>query len=224
MNRTHRILRRGLTLPELLIGTAMLGMIGTALTTFTLAMSAGWADSEQQFKLENASKRTGDQVESTLAGMLYVAQVKEPTVGSENAYLFFWNKDSLPVKADDEAQLGEMGLIEYDPASKAVRLFKPRTTGLTPAQTTTLAQQNWGDPTSPAIIDYFKALDSVEMTPVVGGENSDISVESVQVKHFTPLGAKPMTAYSMRISNGSAEETRSGTVPMRAGRKPKNFN
>lgn len=223
MNRSHRTKRRGLTLPELIIGTAMLGMIGTALTSFTLAMSAGWANSDKQFKIENASKRTGDQLESTLSGMLYVAQVKQSSEGSPNTHVFFWSKDNLPTKADQKAQLGEMSLVEYDATEKSVRLYKPKAAGLTAAQTTTLLNANWGDPTAPAIVDYFKSLDSVEVTPLIGGAGSDIAVEGATFKHFTPVGSKPMTTYSMRLRNGNAEDARSGTVPMRAGRKPQNF-
>lgn len=221
--RANRTRRRGLTLPELIIGSAMLAMIGTALTSFTLAMSAGWANSDRQFKVENASKRTGDQLESALSGMLYVAQNKTPTTQSPSSYVFYWAKDGVNVAADQKAQLGEMALLEFDPATKSIRLFAPRTSGLNGTQTATLNADAWGDPTLPAIVTYFKSLDSVEMTPIVGGAASGVDVESATFTHFTPVGSKPMTSYLLNLANGTASDSNSGTVPMRGGRKPTNF-
>lgn len=223
MLRANRMHRRGLTLPELIIGSTMLAMIGTALTSFTLAMSAGWANSDKQFKVENASKRTGDQLDATLSGMLYVAQNKTPTNQSPSSYVFYWNKDGASVAADQKAQLGEMALLEFDPATKSVRLFTPKTSGLNATQTATLNADSWGDPTSAAIVTYFKGLDSVEMTPIIGGASSGIDVDSATFTHFTPVGSKPMTSYTLQLANGTASDSSSGTVPMRGGRKPTNF-
>jgi hypothetical protein len=212
--------RHGMTLPELIIGSVMIAMLGTALASFTTAMAAGWKNSDQQFKIENASKRSGDALESTLSNMLYVAQYKSATTASPGSYVFYWNQDN---GADKKAQLGEMALVEYATDEKAVWLYKPKST-LTLSQQTTLNNENWGDPTSAAIVTYFKGLDSIERTPVVGGAASGIDVSKANFNYFAPTGSKPMTSYNMTLVNSGAEDTSSGTIPLRASKKPTNFN
>ncbi len=213
-----------MTLPELIIGTAMLGMIGTALASFTTAMSAGWRNSEQQFKIENASKRSGEELETTLSNMLYVAQGKSSSSTSADSSVFYWNQDGGLVAADKKAQLGEMALMEYDSAQKTIWLYKAKTTGLSNPQKTTLSSDNWGDPTLPAIVTYFKSLDSVERTPLIGGADSGIDVASASFNYFMPTGSKAITSYTLKLVSGTAESSSSGSIPMRAGRKPSNFN
>lgn len=219
----HRKYRHGLTLPELIIGTAMIAMIGAALASFTTAMAAGWTNSESKFKVENASKRAGEALETELANILYVAQSQPSQFHSQGPYLFYWAQDGGLVASDQKAQLAEMALIEYNATDKAVYIYKPKTS-LTPSQRTTLASDNWGDPTSTAIISYFKSLDCVEVKPLVGGANSGIEVTSATWRNFTPTGAKSMTSYSLSLSNAGFEDRASGTVPSKAGRKPTNFN
>ena len=219
MNRTSR---RGLTLPELIIGTMMLGMIGTALAGFTTAIAAGWRNSERQFKIENASSRSADQLESQLSAMLYVAQNKSWSSDSPSSYVFYWAQDGGLVATDKKAQLGEMSLIEYDPADKAIWLYKPKST-LNSSQRTTLSASSWGNPTSPAIVTYFKGLDSIEKVPLVGGTDSGIEVDSGNFTHFTPTGAKSMTSYTMTLTNENAQDSSAGTIPMRVKKKPSNF-
>lgn len=219
MNRIHR---HGLTLPELILGTAMLAIIGAALASFTTAMAAGWTNSDKQFKIENASKRSADSLETALADVLYVAQSQSTTTAVQGSFMFYWSQDGGLVATDRKAQLGEMNLIEYSPADKTVYIYKPKST-LTSSQQATLMSDNWGDPTSSAIVSYFKNLESIEKTPLVGGSDSGINVTEAMWKNFTPIGGRPMTTFTLRLSNGGAEDTSAGTVPSRAARKPTNF-
>lgn len=221
MNRTRK---HALTLPELIIGTAMLAIIGAALASFTTAMAAGWTNSDSQFKIENATKRTSDALESTLAGMRYVAQSKASTSSSPGSYVFYWSKDGVSASADRKAQLGEMALMEYVPADKTVWVYKPKTTGLTASQKATLQSDTWGDQTSAEILTYFKGLDSIEKVPLVGGATSGIDVNSANFNYFTPTGSKSMTSYQLELKKGTATKSSSGSVPMRAGQKPTNFS
>lgn len=223
MTRRSRTTRRGMTLPELVIGTMMLGIIGTALASFTMAMAAGWENSDRRFKVENAAKRSADVLEATLSNMLYVAQNKTWSSASPSSYVFYWAQDGGLVATDKKAQLGEMALIEFDSANKTIWIYKAKTS-LNAGQTTTLSADNWGDPTAPAIVTYFKGLDSVEKTPLVGGTSSGIDIESANFSYVTPAGSKSMTAYSMRLTSGNAQDSSAGTIPMRARKKPTNFS
>lgn len=208
---------------ELIIGSAMVSMIGLATASFTVAVAAGWTQSEQQFNAENASKRSGDQIEQVLEHMRYVAQSKSSTSSSPGSYVFYWSKDGVLTSADRKAQLGEMALIEYDAVGKTISIYQPKSTGLTAAQLTTLSADSWGDPTNPAIVTYFKSLDSVESKPIVGGTGSTIDVAAASFDCFTPVGAKPMTAYELNVTDGNAQGRAYGSVPQRAAVKPTNF-
>jgi hypothetical protein len=223
MNQTQRTRRHGMTLPELIIGTLMIGMIGTALASFTTAMAAGWENSNRQFKIESTSKRSAEALETVLSNMLYVAQNKVWSSSSSNSYVFYWSQDGGLVATNAKAELGEMALIEYEPADKTIWQYKPKST-LNATQHTILSNSSWGDPTSAERVSYFKSLDCVERTPLVGGgTQGGIEVESANFSHFTPTGSRSMTAYSMNVVEGNAADTSAGTVPMRAKKKPSNF-
>ena len=116
-----------------------------------------------------------------------------------------------------------MALIQYDSVGKALKIYAARSSGLNVAQTATLSAETWGDPTSPAIITYFKSLDSVESTAIVGGTACSTDVLSANFRYFTPTGGKPMAAYQLDIQNGSSQGSTFGSIAIRAGRKPVNF-
>ena len=124
-NPTSIRARRGLTLAELILGTAMLGIVMMAAAGLMTAVAAGWKSGDTVARVANVGDRAGLRVEESLAAALYVLQVKAPASAGAASYVFYWKSDGVTGVADGKAQLGEMALIEFDPTTKAVRLYEP---------------------------------------------------------------------------------------------------
>jgi prepilin-type N-terminal cleavage/methylation domain-containing protein len=219
--------RRGLTMVELSIGLAVMGVTLVAMSSFLSAVSQSWANSQNELKASNAASVAKAQMQDVLGAMLHVVQNKQGGAEGESSHVFFWKHDAL-VNDDGLAQFGEMALLEYDPAVSALRLYEAKPAAEMNAAELTLAQSSeWGDPTSPDIIGFFKSS-SVVGTPTTvvgrsGADESGIDVRSATLECFDPEGGKPMTNFDLTISDDGVATRSYGSVAMRGSRVPENL-
>lgn len=219
--------RRGLTMVELLIGLVVMGVMMLALSSFVSAVAQSWKNSSEELKTVNAATVAKAQMQDVLGSMLYVVQNKQGGAAGEASYVFYWKHDAL-VADDGLAQFGEMALLEFDPATMGVKLYEAKPVGQMNATELTLAEStDWGDPTSEAIISYFKSS-SVVATPitVVGRATADASgvdVEAAKLEYFAPAGVKPITNFDLSLSDDGATSRSYGSVAMRSARTPTNL-
>jgi hypothetical protein len=218
-----------MTYPELSIGMAITAVLGLALSTFAVAVSTGWKHSEDEHQVRSASMRSVSQIQDSLSEMLCAVQVKVGDAGGSSAYFFCWQKDTWGGSADRKAQLGEMALIEYEPATKTVWLYQVKDAAtMTSAEQTTASSENWGDYTDPAVVTYFKSRSMVAArTPLVGGYGTTAEggtqVLSAQFGAFAANNGKPIASYRLMIGNALSASAASGNVALRAARTPKNL-
>ena len=220
-----RARRRGLTLAELILGMAMLGIVMMAAAGLIAAVAAGWKSGDAVARTANVAERAGQRVEDALAAALYVLQVKAPATAGANSYVFFWKTDGITGLADGKAQFGEMALIEFDPATKAILLYEPMAgSAMTSAQFATASNSDWGDPTSPDVVTFFKQQTFVQAaTTLIGGQSGASEVSAATFTSFATPGAKPLVSYSLTMAQGGLPVARQGTVTLRAGQKPRNI-
>lgn len=221
----HPRARRGLTLAELIIGSAMLGIVMMATAGLMAAVAAGWKNGETVTRTANVSDRAGLRVEDAISTAFYVLQAKAPASAGAASYVFYWKTDGITGVIDGKAQLGEMALIEFDPTTKAVRLYEPIAAAqMTAQQLSVAAASDWGDPTSPDVVTYFKNQTFVQApTTLIGGQSGASEVSAATFGFFTTPGAKPVVSYSLTMRQNGLPIARQGTVTLRIGQKPRNL-
>ena len=155
--------RRGLTFVELTIGMAITAVLMLALATFASAVSRGWQNSQDQFKARSVTHQSVAALRDVLSEMLCVVQSKAGDAAGGSAYMFCWDTDNWNGAADLQAQFGEMSLIEYDPTTKTIWLYKPKDVSqMTAAEKTTAGDSTWGDYSSTSIVSYYKSSSIVK--------------------------------------------------------------
>jgi type II secretory pathway pseudopilin PulG len=220
-------MRRGLTMVELIIGTVILGMIGLAVASFTVATSTGWRNSEETYRVANLGTRSSQQVQDRLSKALAIVRPAPATQPTSSSYVFFWSNDAYGTASDGKAQFGEMALLEYDAAAQAVYLYEPKSpSGLSASDQALLASDNWGDPAQmPTIVSYFKSSSVVKPArAIVGGVTGSPGVSSAAFAAFKPTGGKPLAMYDIVIGSGDAAAHSYGSIALRAAKTPQNVN
>ena len=200
-----RVRRPGFTLVELMLGLLVTGMIAGVAAGFALATAASWQAGRDEQRLQLTAQNALARIEPILQGAAWITLAVNgsavttadasasddsvpPTAGTDaatppgpeattRAALFFWAGDGLIGAPDDRAQLGEMALIEFDPATGALVLYtaKPEQslqgtdasaarTQLTPAQAASLTTA-----------DIFKQQAWVTARPILGSPRPDAS-------------------------------------------------
>lgn len=232
--RTHpprsRRHSRGLTYVELTIGMAITAVLMLALSTFAVAISAGWKHSDDEFKARSANTRSVSQIHDALRNMLCIVQANVGDADGGAAYLFCWQNDTNGGAADNRAQFGEMALVEFDPATKTVWLYEAKdTSAMTTAEKNSAASDSWGDYTSPAIVTYFKSSSFLAARkPLIGGYSTSggkgVAVLSAQFGSFAANNGKPIASYRVTIGDADSSSAAYGNVALRAALKPTNLN
>ena len=221
--------KRGLVYAEVIIGIAITGILMLALAAFTTAVSTGWKHIAQEFKARNADVRSAGQMQDALRNMLCIVQAKIGDSSGANAYFFCWQTDSYGGTADGKAQFGEMALIEYEPATKAIWIYTVKDVStMTAAEKISASSESWGDYTSPSIVTYFKSNSIVgPRKPLVGGYSttgdSGVSVAGARFGVFSPNNGKPIASYVLMIGDTISSAPAFGSVSLRSALKPSNL-
>lgn len=226
----HLRARRGLTLAELIVGTAMLGIVAMAASGLISAVAAGWKSGETITRMANVRERAGLRIEDAIAPAFHVFQtawVGDSGGGNGNAKagVFFWASDGITGVVDGKAQLGEASLILYDKTSKAILLYEaiPRAS-MTSAQLAAAQQGDWGNPSDPMVVQYWLSQGFVAPPKrLIGGQPGASEVLDATFTLFAPSGAKPVVTYTVSMTQNGLAVERQGTVTMRAAQRPRNI-
>jgi prepilin-type N-terminal cleavage/methylation domain-containing protein len=229
----NQLLNRGMTLAELIAGMAVMGIIMAAAATFATAVATGWSASAKSSALNATATRSGAQLEASVRASLAIVQTKASTTASPSSYAFLWRYDGFDRAEDGAAQAGEMALIEYDPVSKTVWLYQPLDeSAMTSSQFDQAKQGNWGDLSSPDVVNYFKSGSFLAPRRPLLGPGLDTTsraalVMSASFIDFDPAGGKPMLNYTMQIQPADATGTDavravSGSISLRSPQTPSN--
>lgn len=118
--------RRGLTFVELMIGLALLGMVGAANVALLFAVGRAWSDAET-----DRTNRTGGYQASSFmyrqlrsarfVGVAHGGYVDGATGGDLPPTLAFWREDD--VLEDGIVQYGEYCVIEFDRDSRKLTMY-----------------------------------------------------------------------------------------------------
>ena len=210
--------RHAFTFPELMIGLVVTSLVLTALAAVTTAVAQGWnaADGTQAVQLQSAQVYA--RTRAALAGAKYVAQVHAGSPdgsASPAGGVFYWAYDGWGGAADGGPQVGEMALIEHDPATQTLWLYQPiPVASMTASQVvraaTSLASTDLADPAWPA---NFKALDFVGPPTALGRY---VSGATFALHSMDSTTETPVVEFTLAFTRGNQSSTQYGVAALHA--------
>lgn len=219
----HRARRRGLTLVELSIGMVITAMVMGALGGMWFAVADAWRQSSSS---QNAGA-TATQATARLDALLRdVRHVGVWTAGSINgsaagASVLVWRGDAWARNENGTAkttlpdwipQLGELLLIEHDPAAGKVYYYEPiPLASMTGTQPTRASKDvTWAELNSATLAASFKASDLVKRKVLTEG-----CAGAVFNVHAANGSTRACVEYSLRIVRPGAASLVYGTTTFR---------
>jgi hypothetical protein len=220
------IRRRGMTLPELLVGTTVTVLVVGAASTLISAVGSGWTHSQRDAAVEKAGSRSGATFQKLLSNSLAVMRAENGGTTAPS-YLFYWKYDGLNGTPDGKAQAGEMAMIEYNPANKTVWLLDPPAlAGMTADQQTIARNETWSDLRSAAAAAAFRDSGLAVPVPMIGPGNApdekSTTIEEIRFGSFIPTGGNPIAAYKMTLDRDGVIQNAAGSVVIRSPALPTN--
>lgn len=198
----------GLTIVELSIGLAIVGLIGLAVTSFTFATAAAWRGSTVGQTMENAAHVTAVRLQDELRQACYFGAWRAgsltPSPTSPPAAVLLWDGDR---NADGMIQQSELAMLEYDPTTRKLYARRHRAPKV---------DRVWSNAefTSPTAIDTFGATG--RRVAVV----SNVTGLTVRVRQDLNSTVRPRLEYRMNCFVGDASTEFVGVVALRAPSRP----
>jgi len=192
--------RRGFLLAELLIGLVIIAMVMFGAAAILNAVALGWNDQDVTRSTQVQANQTYIRVQNALQGAKYVGYASASS--SQSGSIFFWQNDNLGGVEAGDPYIGEMALIQYDPATTTLWLYTVPSSQLSNAAVQaawTLTEIN-----SSANASWFAAQSFVEKQALGGPGNltndgTRLQVSSFQV-YVSSLGSDtqlPLIEYSI---------------------------
>jgi hypothetical protein len=208
--------RRGFTFVELCLGMIVTAMIMGAVAGIMTAVGEGWSQGQSTQSIQLQANQVFARVQKILSSAKYVGQVTAGSVTDSTqppGSIFFWRGDDYPngSTADGTMQWGEMALIQQDPTTHTLFLYKAIPYSQMSGSQLTRAGVALGS-TDPSTTNMttFKALDFVTATAIGGPGNQtdhgDLHVDAAQF--YVPTDVKsrlPVIEFALSLSrNGQS--------------------
>jgi Tfp pilus assembly protein PilW len=129
MNSARRSQLRGFTFVELVLGMAVTAMVMVALSAACLAVGEAWRESDYARSAATKGSATTSALRLALRDARYVGYVVTGDLAASSATtasVLYWRADDFDGAANDKVELGEMALIEFDPATKSIVKYEAK--------------------------------------------------------------------------------------------------
>jgi hypothetical protein len=239
---SHLPARRGLTLVELCMGLVVTAMVGTAVASFSLAVTEGWYKSQQAQAQAVTATQASARMKSNVEGTCYVASTSTDDIttssGSGNArpdaWMFLWQSDDWNSAADGKAQVGEMLLLTWSRSTRTVyvsevdRALATSTTYSADASRimTTSEMSSADTPGTFMRLGFVKARRPIlgqgrTEAEVTANSATGTDVTAASFRRATRGGGEsPGVVYSLQLTRGSDVQTVQGTITLRSSKTP----
>jgi hypothetical protein len=118
------------TLVELIMGLSITALVGVAALSLMTTTATGWSALADAEKTQATRQATGARLDHMLRNAAGVLQVRQNNAGTGNTRALIWLHDELHLgdafPGDRVVQLGEIGLIQFQPADGRVVHLTPR--------------------------------------------------------------------------------------------------
>jgi type II secretory pathway component PulJ len=226
--RRRGITPRGFLLVELVIGLVIVALVMLGAAAIMGAVAQGWNDQDVTRSTQMQANQTYLRVQNALEGAEYVGYVTPSTSQSGSVLLrqngilvgvdpgnpcsiFFWQNDNLGGVEAGDPYVGEMALLQYDPATTTLWLYQVPSSQLSNSQ----AQQplTLAEISESTEATWFTQLSIVEKQALGGpgnqpndGTRLEVSSFQVDVNSLTSTSQLPVIEYSIGFTrnNGTA--------------------
>ncbi|MGD0387991.1 MAG: hypothetical protein ABSC42_03465 [Tepidisphaeraceae bacterium] len=107
---------------ELVIGLVIVALVMLGAAAILGAVAEGWNDQDVTRSTQMQANQTYLRVQNALEGAEYVGYVTPST--SQSGSVFFWQNDHLGGVEAGDPYVGEMALLQYDPATASLWLYQ----------------------------------------------------------------------------------------------------
>jgi hypothetical protein len=201
-----------------MIGMTVTAMVMVALSAACLAVGEAWRESDYSRSAATKTSATTSALRLALRDARYVGYVVTGDLAASpatNASVFYWRADDFDLTpsdttdavADDKVELGEMGLIEFDPATKSIVQYRVKASD----QMATAAQRAAASVllaktdvlTNPAAASEFKAYLTNSGVGVVTPLLRNVSAATFAVVRGNDdsATARPVVAYELCVES-----------------------
>jgi hypothetical protein len=206
-----------MTLVELSIGLVITALVIGALSALWFAVAETWKKSSSSQGTTLRTAQVVTRLEATFRQARYLCQwtpgsLSDTSVAPASCFIWrsdFWNaagnvnnaNDFKTQVSDGLAQVGELALIEYDPAAKRVYLYQPKDPALMSVGERTAAGTvwAWSDLSKSSNLTTFKSLSYVQkkvFSEYVGGVEFNVPT--------TPSLGRPMVEFTLKLTDSGA--------------------
>jgi hypothetical protein len=192
-----------MTLVELSVGIVITTLVIGALGALWYAVAETWRKSSSSQNVSLTGNQAAARLEAALRQSKYICQWKAGSIDGLTtpvASAFLWKGDDWNGSPDGQVQVGELALIEHDPAAQRIYLYQAK-----PYGSMTLDQQiragtvfNWSTLSSSSTPSDFKNLDYVQRTVL-----SEAVTGALFNVPTATTGARPVLEFSLTISRSS---------------------
>ena len=227
--RRRRRRRAGLTLIELCVGMVVTAIVLGALSGLWYAVGEAWTSTGGTQAVASTGNQATLRLEALFRQSRFVfttsaGSLQNGTPAPAAAFLWrgdFWNRraqrqpapDFTTPLADGAVQIGELGLLEYDPAAGKVYLYRAReAAAMTEGQRGAASEvPTYERLSNPETGRTFAKLEFVERAVVAEG------VTGLVLKlPKLPAGSRPVVEFTMGISRKGSRATVYGTAALRS--------
>jgi hypothetical protein len=193
----------GFTLVELIMGIVLTTLVMSALSAVCLAVATGWRDAELTRSSWISGHGASSQLQRNLRDARYLGYVTPGDLTADPAVpasIVYWRADDFGGAPDGKIQIGEMGLIEFDPATASIYCYRAIPSAqMTPAQLTPAAIE----------VHHSDLVDPTGASQMETYFSSDVGIKTTLARHvagvrFSAVRAdeedgRPVVQYELRF-------------------------
>ena len=218
-----------MTLVELSIGVAITALVIAALSALWFAVAETWRKSSSSQGQTLRTAQVVTRLEAAFRQARYVCQwtpgsLSDTSVSPASCFVWrsdFWNaagnvnnaNDFKTLVSDGLAQVGELALIEYDPAAKRVYIYQPKDPTLMSSGERAAAGTVWAwtDLSKSSNLSTFKSLSYVQkkvFSEYVTGAEFNVPP--------TPSLGRPMVEFTLQLTDSGTSTIAYSMATLRA--------
>ncbi len=208
----------GFTFVELMMGIGVTSLVMLALSSVCMSVAAGWKQGELGRSTWMGGTGVTTQLQRTLREARYLGYVHSGDLSANPAVpatLVYWRADDLNGVPDGVPQIGELGLLEFDPSNRTLTRYEIKPTSeLSDAQKSSAAEpltyNEWVVASSVAgDLKAYLESSGAGRAQIIARDVTAAEFATLRADELNPTG-QPVVLFQLRFRRGM-DATRPGT-------------